>query len=160
VAVNKFFLSLDYTNTLSIMKTLFFISALLITTSIHGQLKGMDIYVPVPERTWDVTRMYITSADEYEYIETFDYDNKISKAGLDLTYSELERIFSNNGKKVPKGTIISYNPRIGTSKAGIAKAIQMGERFVMIRYELDDYYVYLNLQDEFCGIAVTKEKID
>lgn len=143
------------------MKTVITLFAIAITFSGTSQLLGFDSYQTTRERNFDSEKQYIPSEDSYEYVLLDGEADGISLFLFEEMWAEMNKIFSENGLSVPKGKLIKDSDKSKTTNESIQNAIVNGETFIMIRYELKNgYFVYLNLQDDFCGLAVTKEFID
>lgn len=147
------------------MKTI--VTSLLALTPLFGiaqnQVKGMDNYTPVKEHFSDIEKVYIPESDTYDYVVLDDrgMDSRVNMRDFLTVKNELYRIFSDNGYSgIPEGVVISGQRTKVSSDEDFVREVKRKNAFLMIRYEMGNYYVYVNFNDEFCGIAVTKEFID
>lgn len=135
---------------------------LILSISSLCQIKGLESYIPSNERSFEFERQYMIKDETYEFIIPDGIDARISPVLFDSIWSEMERIFKLNGVSIPKGVVLGreYGAlNISGTKESILKAIRSKGQFIMFEFELKDgYYVCINLQDDFCGLEVSKNK--
>lgn len=141
------------------MKTL--ISFLLISASAYTQtLSGVEEYQPVDRLSFNSDKQYIYTEDTYDFQVQDEFDNKISLSAMDIVWDEMFRIMEKNDVKDVVVRVVAGPRDLTHSYKDIAASIKNGCNYIVIRYDMGNgYFAYLNLQDGFCGMAITKEEI-
>jgi hypothetical protein len=125
------------------------------------ELNGIEEYQFTEKLDFTNDRQYIVSEGTYDFQVQDAYDNVISLTALETVWDEMFRIMeANNIEDVTP--FVMYGPQgLRPEYIDIVNKIKKGCNYIIIRYDMGNgYYAYLNLQDGFCGMAITKSKID
>lgn len=124
-----------------------------------AQFLGMDEYVPVEESTYRFEKQYVIGENLYDYQiqDEEGADGNVSFQDFEIVWYEMNRILTDNDLTVEVDEVV-HGKSSGDFES-IVKALKKNTKHVMIRYKMSNgYYLFLNLQDSFCGIAITEEK--
>jgi len=143
------------------MKSYLIIFSVFVSAFANAQLNGFEHYQFTEERNFNSEKQYVLSEGAYEYILLDATDKRISKFLFEAVYDEVERIFSENNVKIGEGYVVEDSDWVESDRKSIEDAVADNYEFIMLRYELKDgYFLYINLQDEFCACFVTREIIN
>jgi len=138
-----------------------FLVALLPFISSAQGFTGMGEYVNSDKLTYDYEKQYFAQTGSYDYQVQDDFDDKISLDAFNLVWEEMHRIIDENGLRIISSGVIAGGGKMSTDYNGVLSDLSKGTKYIAIRYELSNgYYVYINLQDSFCGMSITRERVD
>lgn len=119
---------------------------------------GMEEYVPVSEYCNISQKIHVTTTDDYDYQIIDGIGDGIYMDDVRTVYQECRRIVEANGGDMTSGVVLAGSAE-NTTLREITKHVEMGDDVVFIQWDLPNgYHVYLNLRDEFCGVAVSMDK--
>jgi hypothetical protein len=126
-----------------------------------AQLKGMEEYIVVADLSYDNEKQYSTSEGDYDYQVQDAVDNHVSMRLFNSVWKELNRVMQTNGVTDADASVLVGPRKFDLTQAGIRDVLLKGCNHIKIRYDLKNgYFAYLNLQDEFCGLAISKDKVE
>lgn len=143
------------------MKTVITLFAIAISLNTFSQVKGFDAYTTLGSRDYDAEKQHILDEDSYEFILSDGQNARISMQLFEIMWSELERVYAENGLTIPEGRVLAREDgalNIKATKETIAKAIKSRGQLIMFEFDFKDgYRATINLQDEFCAFGIDKK---
>lgn len=129
-------------------------------TQPNPTLIGMEEYVPVPEYCNISQKIHVTTTNDYDYQITDGIGDGIYMDDVRTVYQEARRIVETNGGDMTAGMVLAGSAE-NTTLREITRHVEMGDEVVFIQWDLPNgYHVYLNLRDEFCGVAVSMDEVE
>jgi len=138
----------------------FLVTLLPFISSAQGFI-GMYEYVNSDKLTYDYEKQYFSQTGSYDYQVQDDFDDKISLDAFNLVWEEMHRVIDENGLHIVSSGVIAGGSKMSTDYNGVLSDLNKGTKYIAIRYELNNgYFIYINLQDSFCGLSITEERVE